>query len=184
MKKLSIIALLVSTLFVTASIFAEEKVDSQDLVIHMKVTNATANGGTIVGDSAFITLYNNNKEVETIEALIDESGTAVFKYSLGDRHLLAWPRVRHQEMMYSATKLHLHYSPDPIEVKAEVYDVSKDNSGITVGAHHLIIKQVAGNILIEEFMQLKNDTDKAITTDEKDALDRPKIITFFLPTGY
>jgi hypothetical protein len=184
MKKLSIAVLLVSVLFVTTDAFAEEDSNFQNVIIHMKVTNATAKGGTTVGDSAFITLYDNNKEVETIESLIDDSGMAVFEYSLGDRYLLLLPRVRHQVMMYSGPTIHLHASPDPIQVQVEVYDVSKDNSGLTVGAHHLIIKQVAGNILIEEYMQLKNDTDKAITTDKTDDQNRPQIITIFLPTGF
>jgi hypothetical protein len=184
MKKLSMAALLVFNLFVTANIFAEDDSNIQKLIIHVKVTNATADGTSVVGDSAFITLYDNNKEIETIEAIVDESGTAVFEYLLGEQHLLAWPRVRHQVMMYSAPKIHLHNSPDPIELKAEVYDVSYDNSGITVGTHQVVIRQVANDILITEFMQLKNDTDRAITSSKKDALDRPRIITIFLPRGY
>ena len=48
----------------------------------MKVTNATAGGATVVGDSVFVTLYDNNKEIDTIEALIDESGIAVLEYRI------------------------------------------------------------------------------------------------------
>jgi hypothetical protein len=119
-----------------------------------------------------------------LEAVVDESGLAVFEYPLDERHLLAWPRVRHQDMMYSAPTVHLHASPDPIQIQVQVYDVSEDNSEITVGSHHLIIRQIPKNILVTEFMQLINGTDKAITSSQKDTLNRPKVVTFFLPQGY
>lgn len=184
MKRSSIAVLLTSVLFFFSAVFAQEDNSPDSIIIKLKVTNATAQGSTVASDTAFITFYDNHKEIDTIEAPVDESGMAVFEYQLGKQHLLALPRVRHQDMMFSGPAVHLHASPDPIQAKVEVYDVSDDNSGLTVGVHHLIIKQMAGNILVTEFMQLKNTTDKAITSDNKDALNRSQVITISLPAGF
>lgn len=185
MKKLLIAVLLASVLFAAPGVFAQDANDAEGVVIiKMKVTNATAQGYAVSSDKAFISLYENKVNIETIEATVDESGMAIFEYALGAQHLDAQPRVKHRNMMFYGRSFHLHYSPEPIQTKVEVYDVSDDNSGLTVGTHHLIIKQVEKNILVTEFMQLQNPTDKAVTSANKDANGRPQVVTVHLPAGF
>jgi hypothetical protein len=184
MKKLSIAVLLLPVLFIATGVFAQEGDSTQNLIINMKVTSATAQGASVAGDTAYITLYKDNKEIDTIESSIDESGTAVFKYPVGTEHLIALARVRHQDMMFSSKPVHLHASDEPVQLHVEVYDVSEDNSAITVGPHHMMIKVLENSVRITEFMQIKNSTDMAVTSAKKDARDRAQVITIFLPAGF
>lgn len=183
MKKIVIASLLISTMFITADLIAAEDAARQ-IVVNMKVTKGTPNGAPTVGDLAAITIYENGQEVETYTSTVDDAGNSHFEYPAVDGHFMILPRVKHQNMMFSGPVVHAVNSPAPIDVAVEVYDVLEDNSEITVGSHQIILKTVGRNILVTEFIQLKNPTNNALTSAIKDENDHAIVLSISLPTGH
>ena len=183
MKKIVIASLLISAMFVTTDLFAVEDAARQ-IVVNMKVTKGTPDGATTVDDLAAITLYENGQEVETYTSTVGDDGNAHFEYPAIDGHFMLLPRVRHQNLMFSGPMVHAVNSPAPIDVTVEVYDVIADNSGIAVGSHQIILKAIGKNILVTEFVQLKNSTNNALTSAQKDENDHAIVLSFSLPAGH
>jgi hypothetical protein len=66
----------------------------------------------------------------------------------------------------------------------EVYDVSWDKSHLSVGVHHIIIKALSTFLEISEYMQLKNSSDMAVSSKQKDGENREVILEIMLPKGF
>jgi hypothetical protein len=66
----------------------------------------------------------------------------------------------------------------------QVFDVSTNTSQLSVGTHHLIVKVKPGSLAISEYMQLKNSSDFAITSSERDDQDRTIVLDIKLPRGF
>jgi hypothetical protein len=66
----------------------------------------------------------------------------------------------------------------------QVFDVSYDKSKLSIETHHIIIKALSTFLEISEYMQLKNTSDMAVSSKEKDAENREVILEIMLPKGF
>lgn len=192
LRYLAVIILLV--VFVSgAAVFAGAEVSQpadrhsedshQTVTLNLKVVNGTGLGTAVEGDRAFIDIYSGDERVEAMESSVDSVGEAVFKDVPGGDDFMALPRVRHDNMMFSGLSVSLEPSDGKVHCSVEVYDVSEDNSVISAGTHHLTLKIVGRSLVVTEFMQLINSTDKAVSST-KDAGKSPKVIDVSLPAGF
>jgi len=178
----------------TANVFAAKKLPPTSdepsphshptITFTMKVVNATVSGSPVEGDKAFVAIYHGNKQTAVMVALVDSSGMAVFKDIPGGGHFQAVPRAEHSEMMFGGQPVSLESPNNEVSCTVEVYDVGFDNSVIAVGTHHLTVKSVGQSLMVTEFMQLLNTTDKAVSSNNMNKNDKPKVIEISLPKGF
>ncbi len=193
MRYLANIVLLLSICFVP-TVFAVAEVpgtiaphscdSDKNVTLTVEVVNATASGVSVEGDVVFLAVYHGQQQVSAKEVFVDSAGLAVFKNVSGGKHFHAVMRARHSDMMFSGQSIRLDCPGDDAYGKVEVYDVGLDNSVITVGTHHLSLKIEGQSLVVTEFMQLINATDKAVSSSNTDKGGEPKVIEISLPAGF
>ncbi len=183
MKHFLMISILTS-LF-TASYLAGQTIDTENKPsLTIDVTNKTANGTATANDEVLVTIFEERKPTQTLTGNVGPDGKAVFEDVPTGNNIMALPRVKHQNMMFNGHPIALKPGQTAFKGHVEVYEVSTDKSKLSVAVHHFIIKVEADYLRITEYMRLDNRSDMAITSEEKDANDKSKVIEVMLPEGF
>ncbi len=113
-------------------------------------------------------------------------GKAIFENVPTGEQIIAVPRGKHKEMMFSGDSVKLSPPGDKFIARVEVFDVSVDKSKLSVETHHLIIKATSETKTLEitEFMQLVNSSDMAISSGERDNQGNSIVLKIMLPKGF
>lgn len=165
--------------------FAEDApLTNSGTVLVVKVTNGTAQGTAVTGDLVFVSIYQHERLTDTIEGKVDDSGQAVFENMPTGEHTVAVAAARHSDMMFGGRAVSLTPDSDTHIAHVTVYDVSEDNSKLFVGMHHFIIKAQSNSLVITEYMQLKNSSDTAVISKQRDAQGLPIVLKIMLPEGF
>jgi hypothetical protein len=77
---------------------------------------------------------------------------------------------------------HAHDAMYQLEIV--VYDVSTDTSALSIGTHHLVVRVAPQGLFIDEYLQVINDSDKAVTSEEKTPEGKPAVLKVYLPAGF
>ena len=147
------------------------------------VASGTSNGKDIEGDEAILRIFQNGQLIETINAVVDKNGKALFNNVPFAPQLLSKVTVMHDEMAFNSKVIQLEPEPSEHFAEVEVYDISDDNSVLSVGTHHIIVKIMPNGISITEYLQLRNPTDKAVFSQKIDSEGKKVIIEMKLPKG-
>ena len=150
----------------------------------VQVINGTTGGSSVAGDEVAVGVYHHSQEIDTLRAIVDAEGKAVFENVITGEHVLASPRARHQGMSFNGRVVELRQGAESVSAVIEVYDVSDDASQVAVGTHHMVVKAQEASLIITEYMQLRNPTEMAITSSETDALGKAKVVEVKLPLGF
>lgn len=181
--KFAVIALMLLSLPGMAASAEDTAAGGSQAILTVMVTNGTANGAAVTGDPVIVRIYQHRQLTTTLEGKVDTDGRTVFENVPAGEHVVAIAGVKHQDMMFNSraialTSISSSYSADVI-----VYDVSDDNSELSVGVHHFIIKAQSDSLIITEYMQLKNSSDMAVISKRRDADGRPIVLEIMLPEG-
>ncbi|MHC4083641.1 MAG: hypothetical protein ACYSU3_00720 [Planctomycetota bacterium] len=153
-------------------------------VLVVEVTNGTANGAAVDGDKVLVGIYESSQLLHSLNGEVGADGKAVFEdVPIGDK-IVALARAKHQDMMFSGRVVGLNSTVDKHLAHVEVYDVSWDKSNLSVGAHHIIIKARSEYLEISEYLQLRNSSDTAVSSKQKDSQGREIIFEIMLPEGF
>ena len=147
------LAIFMSLVFLTQICFAQGTPPSpQRTVLNVQVINATKDGTSVEGDEVTITVYGNQQPMFTLNGNVDPNGRVTFEDIPMGEGIVVMPRAKHQNMSFNGQALAMHSEHTDFNAKVNVYDVSFDNSIITVGTHHFILKAVHDSILIKEYI--------------------------------
>lgn len=164
---------------------ADEDIDTESqTTLTVFVTNGTANGTTIVGNDVIVTIYEQEKPIQTLKKKVDADGKAIFENVPAANNIAALPRVKHQNIEFSGRAVALKSDQTAFDARVEVFDVSTDRSKLSVTTHHFIIKPHVDSLQIIEYMQLKNSSDMALTSEQKDSDGRSIVLEVMLPEGF
>ena len=153
-------------------------------VLTVEVTSGTENGATVENDLVIVRIYEDGQMLLTLDGKVDGDGKAVFdNVPIGDR-VVAVVRARHQEMIFSGRPVALRPAEDELIAHVQVFDVSDDKSKLSVEIHHFMIRAQSQLLEITEFMQLKNSSDMAVSSKERDSQDRTIVLQIALPKGF
>jgi hypothetical protein len=97
---------------------------------------------------------------------------------------VAIAHVKHQGIMFTGPVVSLDPAEKKFTANVKVFDVSVDQSKLSVKSHHFIIKTHPEFLEITEFMQLSNSSDMAISSEKRDNLGRTIVIEIMLPKGF
>lgn len=158
--------------------------DISETILIVKVINESENGTDVVGDMVTVDFYRHGKAIGHVEGQVGEDGRAVFTDAPAGIHVVAVARTKHADMAFSSHTVEVAKTDSPIHVNISAYDVLHDNSVLRIKTHHMIFKTEADSLVVTEYMQLVNPTDRAVTTDEKNAEGMPKVLSMKLPAGF
>jgi hypothetical protein len=158
--------------------------DNNALVLTIQAINGTANGNPVLGEKVAVAIYQHEELVNTLQSEIGPQGTAILENLRAGEHTVAVATVFHQGMSFSSSDIVLKPRQRPVIARVQVFDVSYESSLLSMTTHHLIIKRTETSLLISEFMQLANPSDLAITSSERDAQGKAKVLVVSLPKGY
>ena len=153
-------------------------------VVSVEVKNATPDGKDVVGDKVALRIFHYNHEIKSLEGEAGANGKAVFENVPVGIGFMAKAQVKHSGMSFGNRMFQLNPGRTTFDIEVEVYEISTENSKLSVGVHHFVVKQESDSILITEYVQLINPTGMAVTSTEKDQAGRNKVITFHLPRGF
>jgi hypothetical protein len=162
----------------------EEHAVISNAVLTVSVTNGTKNGTTVEGDEANILVYQHNQLLHTLNGKVNANGEVVFENVSAGDHMVAVVQVKHKDMMFGGSQIILSPSEDKYFANVQVFDVSDDQSPLSVQTHHVIIKARSDALAITEYMQLNNSSDMAIISKQRDSKNRSIVVEIMLPEGY
>lgn len=163
---------------------AEAAVAAPQAVLTVEVTNGTANGTSVTDDVVTLRIYKHGQLLHTLDSTVAADGVVVFENVPTGDHTVALARAKHQDMMFNGRPVTLRPGEKEFFALVQVFDVSDDMSNLSIGTHHLIIKAHPVLLEITEYMQLKNSSDMAVTSKERDSQNRPVVLEIMLPKGF
>ncbi len=149
----------------------------------VEVANGTADGATVVGDTVTLQIFQHRQMQNVLQATVGQNGEAVFANIPTGPRLSAVARVRHQNMTFQGLPITLAPSAGPQSTVVQVFDVSADRAALSVGTHHLTVAVQGSSLEVTEYIQLRNNSDKAVGGANRDAQDRPIVLEIDLPAG-
>jgi hypothetical protein len=153
------------------------------VTVTVEVKNRTANGATVVGDDVTLLLYKGQEQTGVLSAKAGQDGRAVFENVSAGQDIAAVARAKHQNMGFNGQVVSLAMAGE-VSVDVPVFDVSTDTSRLSLGTHHIMGVARAASVEFTEYMQLNNPSDMAITSAQRDDLNRPVVIAMGLPRGF
>ena len=179
------LAIVTSLLLSCAVCFANETAQTPSQpVLTVEVTNRTENGSTVAEDEVIVQIYKDGQLLDTLEGKAAAEGMAVFENVPTGPHVVALPRAKHQDMMFSGPAVALRPGEDRIAANVPVFDVSFDKSKLSIQTHHIMIKTLPTALEFTEFMQLTNSSDMAVSSDQEDDQGKPIVLKIMLPDGF
>jgi hypothetical protein len=176
--------IIISIPILTGICYAGQTADpNSKVVLTVEVTNGTSNGTSVVNDQVTIQLFQHEQLLQTMEDEVTD-GNAIFENVPTGGHIVAVAQVMHQNMSFRGEPVLLGPGQNEHISKVQVYDVSFDKSKLSVEMHHIIIKAHPEYLEVTEFMQLKNSSDMAISSDKRDSQNRTIVLEIMLPMEF
>ncbi|MFH1717293.1 MAG: hypothetical protein ABIF19_08090 [Planctomycetota bacterium] len=150
----------------------------------VEATNGTQGGTAVAGDPVVVQIYEHGQLLQTLDGKVADDGKAVFDNVFAGEHTVAVAGVKHQDMMFSSPPVALEPAEDAPIACVVVFDVSEDNSKLSVGTHHFIVRTSSKSIEITEYMRLRNSSDMAVSSKERDSSNRTIVLNIMLPKGF
>ena len=161
---------------------AEDKTDSvSSAVLVVKVIDSTAKGCSVLGDAVIVRIYEHKELKKTLRGRLDADGKAVFDDVAVSDCLIAFASVTHENTKFSAYAVQLKPTQKQFTANIHIFDVSYENSKLSVQTHHFIIKQKDDSLVVTEYMQLINASGMAIGSEKKDSKGRAVVLEVTLP---
>lgn len=147
----------------------------------VEVSNGTAQGTTVVGDPVVLQIFHQQQLQNSLEARVGEDGEAIFEDVPTGRHMRAIARVKHQNMTFQGRPVPLAPASSDYATFVQVFDVSSASSVLAVGTHHIMIAVRKMSFEVTEYMQLQNNSDRAVRGSKRDNEGRSIVIEVMLP---
>lgn len=153
-------------------------------VLAIHIENGTAGGQVSEGTPLTVYFYRNSELIQQTSGLTDDEGNCTMENIPSGDDITAIAQARHSDMAFSSAPLLLPREQNRHALSFRVFDIAYDSSLIRVGTHHIIIKQEGDYIAVDEYVQLVNDSDRAVLSDRKDEQGRYKVVECALPDGF
>jgi hypothetical protein len=150
----------------------------------VEVTNGTTETPAAADTETIVQIYVQGHLMQTHNGRTDAEGNAVFENIPQGEDVIAVARAKHRNMMFGGRPVTLSPAQGEHGASVRVFDVSEDKSHLSVETHHLVIRARPGSLEITEYMQLRNSSDFAVISSDRDDLNRPIVLDIKLPRGF
>ncbi|MDD5458002.1 MAG: hypothetical protein PHF37_01215 [Phycisphaerae bacterium] len=148
------------------------------------VINGTEGASAAADDTVTIQIYGHDQLIKKLDGVVDANSQIVFS----DIHItgqsMAIAKVKHGGMMFSGHPAVITSDVNNVNIAVYVYEVSYDNSNLSAATHHMIIETGPDGLKISEYIQLKNVSDMAISSEQTDSENRPVVLKMMLPKEF
>lgn len=153
--------------------------------IQVRITNETAGASPALDTEVALVLYRDSEAVDRRVGSLDAQGLCSFEDVHTGPGMAAVATAKHQNMMFSSRPISLEHVHDNFyELPVSVYDVSTDTSVLSIGTHHLVVRIDPQGLFVDEYLQIINNSDEAVTSTEKTPDGRPIVLKVYLPEGF
>ena len=160
------------------------EITTEPVLIQVVVTNETA-GSPASDAEVALTIYQDSKPLDRRVGRSDAQGVCSFQEVPTGLGMAVVATAMNQDMMFSSRPMSLEHAHDAMyQLEIVVYDVSTDTSALSIGTHHLVVRVAPQGLFIDEYLQVINDSDKAVTSEEKTPDGKPAVLKVYLPAGF
>ena len=149
-----------------------------------KVTNETAQGDTVVGQTVELLAFADGAQKDKRTATVAEDGTFSFDglATAGLKYLLT---ITYQGVTYHSDEVDLSTGEPTREVNLVVYDATPKADQISIGRSHMILDfdPETKSVLVLEAMIVNNSGDRAYVGEEELSDGLRKTLRLQLPKG-
>lgn len=178
-------AALITILFFACVAGSHAAIATEPIAIQVNVTNETGGPSPANDAEVVLTVYKDNKPLDRKVGRSDAKGMCSFADVPTGAGLVVLATAKNQEMMFSSRPMSLEHAHDKqYQLDISVFDVSTDTSALSIGTHHFVVRVNPQGIFVDEYLQLINSSDKAVTSAEKTTDARPVVLKINLPAGF
>jgi hypothetical protein len=160
------------------------EITTEPVLIQVVVTNETA-GSPASDAEVALTIYQDSEPLDRRVGWSDAQGLCSFQEVPTGLGMAVVATAMNQDMMFSSRPMSLEHAHDKMyQLEIVVYDVSTDTSALSIGTHHLVVRVAPQGLFIDEYLQVINDSDKAVTSEEKTPDGKPAVLKVYLPAGF
>ncbi|MHC5093795.1 MAG: hypothetical protein ACYSO2_07840 [Planctomycetota bacterium] len=160
------------------------EITTEPVLIQVVVTNETA-GSPASDAEVALTIYQDSEPLDRRVGWSDAQGVCSFQEVPTGLGMAVVATAMNQDMMFSSRPMSLEHAHDAMyQLEIVVYDVSTDTSALSIGTHHLVVRVAPQGLFIDEYLQVINDSDKAVTSEEKTPEGKPAVLKVYLPAGF
>ena len=161
------------------------EITTEPVLIQVVVTNETAGASPASDAEVALTIYQDSEPLDRRVGRSDAQGVCSFQEVPTGLGMAVVATAMNQDMMFSSRPMSLEHAHDKMyQLDISVYDVSTDTSALSIGTHHLVVRVAPQGLFIDEYLQIINDSDKAVTSEEKTPDGKPAVLKVHLPTGF
>lgn len=157
---------------------------NEPIVLTVNVTNGTENGNNPSGDTVHLYVFEHENLIKTLHEKVDNDGKATFEVMFTEEHQFVLVKVIHDGMSFGSGRVELKSAHKQPFINVKVFEASYDSSSLSAGTHHIKITQKGNFLVLSEFMLLRNSSNFAITSKEKDRKGNAIVLKIPLPKGY
>ena len=169
-------------LFVFSLISAAEQ--NKPIVLTVNVTNGTKDGTNPSGDTVHLYVFEHENLIKTLHEKVDNDGKATFEVMFTEEHQFVLAKVIHDGMSFGSRRVELKTAHKQPYINVKVFEASYDSSSLSAGTHHIKILRKGNFLVLSEFILLRNSSNFAITSKEKDRKGNAVALKIPLPKGY
>jgi hypothetical protein len=159
------------------------EITTEPVLIQVVVTNETA-GSPASDAEVALTIYQDSEPLDRRVGWSDAQGVCSFQEVPTGLGMAVVATAMNQDMMFSSRPMSLEHAHDAMyQLEIVVYDVSTDTSALSIGTHHLVVRVAPQGLFIDEYLQVINDSDKAVTSEEKTPEGKPAVLKVYLPAS-
>ncbi|MHC5102285.1 MAG: hypothetical protein ACYSOQ_02590 [Planctomycetota bacterium] len=160
------------------------EITTEPVLIQVVVTNETA-GSPASDAEVALTIYQDSEPLDRRVGRSNAQGVCSFQEVPTGLGMAVVATAMNQDMMFSSRPMSLEHAHDAMyQLEIVVYDVSTDTSALSIGTHHLVVRVAPQGLFIDEYLQVINDSDKAVTSEEKTPEGKPAVLKVYLPAGF
>jgi hypothetical protein len=160
------------------------EITTEPVLIQVVVTNETA-GSPASDAEVALTIYQDSEPLDRRVGWSDARGVCSFQEVPTGLGMAVVATAMNQDMMFSSRPMSLEHAHDAMyQLEIVVYDVSTDTSALSIGTHHLVVRVAPQGLFIDEYLQIINDSDKAVTSEEKTPDGKPAVLKVYLPADF
>ena len=169
-------------LFVFSPICIAEQ--NEQIVLTVNVTNGTEGGKSPVGDTVHLYIFEHEEPIGTLHGKVGDDGKVTFEVTITEEHQTVSVEVLHDGMSFGRRRVGLKSAHKQPYINVKVFEASYDRSALSAETHHIKITRKGNFLVLSEFMLLRNSSDFAITSKEKDRRGKAVVLKIPLPKGY
>ncbi|MBI4216107.1 MAG: hypothetical protein HY687_01760 [Chloroflexi bacterium] len=180
MRRSIILALTMALLLAPRALAA----DPPGKAIRGQVVNLTAGAGPVAGQKVTLKTTRGSAAAGQVDTTTDAAGKFQFQGLTGAAGEHYQVTLNYQTVDYSSDIVVFAEGEAEQSLEMAVYETTPSGAGVVVPEHMTLVQVAAGTVLVEEYFQFRNNSDRAyVGSKVVDSDGRMETLRFPMPAG-